>query len=104
VLPKNDMFTGAIGGLAYLDRLDIDGIATPVKDRTFAAVAYLNHTTWSFVPEYDFTGDNNGDDSYSIKVTKSFEKMERDPRIFFGAGRDAAKQNHYMAGIRWTMK
>src|ERR1043166_1421865 len=104
MLPKNDMFTGGIGAMAYLDRTDIDGINTPTKTRTFAAIAYLNHTTWSFVPEYDFSSQTGVDDSYSIKVTKSFEKMARDPRVFFGLGHDGFGNNSYLAGVRWTMK
>src|ERR1051325_2255061 len=39
VLPKSEMLTGAVGALAYLDRLDLDGVSAPLKGRSFGVLA-----------------------------------------------------------------
>ena len=50
-------------------------IAGTTTGRTLGAVAYLNRGEWSFIPEYDFNSNWTGEDSFSIKVSKSFAKM-----------------------------
>lgn len=99
MLPKNDMFTGAVGAIAYMDRFNaaVGGLTT--RGRTLGAVAYLNRGEWNFIPEYDFNSNWTGGDNFSIKVSKSFAKMNRDPRVIVGA----AKHNSFVAGVRMTL-
>jgi hypothetical protein len=99
MLPKNDMFTGAVGAIAYMDRFNTAVGSFTTKGRSLGAVAYLNRGEWSFIPEYDFNSNWLGEDSFSIKVSKSFAKMNRDPRVIVGA----AKHNSFVAGVRMTL-
>jgi hypothetical protein len=105
-LPKNDMFTGAIGGILYWDQLSISGIPGNTSATTLGVLAYLNHETWGFIPEYDLASDWNGQAGVmSLKVSKGFVKMNRDPRIIFGLTHQNSTTNvpsstSYVAGVR----
>lgn len=104
VLPRNSMVTGAIGAIYYWNRFStMSTPATPsvsTDGGTFGAIAYLNRGTWSLIPEYDFNSDYTGEDSFSVKLSKSFKSFKHDPRVFFGF----AKHDRFMAGGRWTLK
>ena len=93
------MQLGAAGAIAYLDRFNTSVGNFTTKGRTLGAVAYLNRGEWSFIPEYDFNSNWAGEDSFSIKVSKRFAKMNRDPRVIVGA----AKHNSFVAGVRMTL-
>jgi hypothetical protein len=99
MLPANSMFTGAVGGIAYLDRFKTSTGDFVTKGRTLGLIGYLNHGTWSVIPEYDFDSDYVGEDSFSVKVAKSFANMKRDPRIILGA----SKHNSFVAGVRMKL-
>jgi hypothetical protein len=102
-LPKNDMFTGALAGILYWDQLSISGIPGNTSATTLGVLAYLNHETWGFIPEYDLASDWNGQDGVlSVKVSKGFANMRRDPRLIFG-GSWSGGFNTYVAGARLTL-
>jgi hypothetical protein len=104
VLPKNSMLSGALGAIYYWDRFSTMSTgATPsvsTDGGTFGAIAYLNHGSWSVIPEYDFNSDYTGEDGFSVKLSKSFKSFSHDPRIFFGF----AKHDRFMAGGRWMLR
>jgi hypothetical protein len=104
VLPKNSMVTGALGAIYYWDRFSTMATAgNPSVSNdggTFGAIAYLNRGSWSMIPEYDFNSDYTGEDTFSVKLSKSFKSFKHDPRIFFGY----AKHDRFMAGGRWTLR
>jgi hypothetical protein len=110
-LPKNDMFMGAIGGILYWDQFKASGSTVTNSATTLGILAYLNHETWGFIPEYDLASDwNNQAGVLSLKVSKSFVKMNRDPRIIFGVTHQnentttgQPSMTGYMAGVRWTL-
>lgn len=104
VLPKNSMVSGAIGAIYYWNRFStMSTPATPSVSNdggTFGAIAYLNRGSWSVIPEYDFNSDYTGEDTYSVKLSKSFKSFKHDPRLFFGF----AKHDRFVAGGRWMLK
>ena len=104
VLPKNSMFTGAIGAIMYMNRFStIETSTTPsvsTDGNTFGVLAYLNRGSWGLIPEYDFNSDYVGEDSFSLKLSKRFATMKGDPRIMVGF----AKHDRFLAGGRWTLR
>jgi len=102
-LPKNDMFTGAIGGILYWDQFKATGSTITTSGTTFGVLASLQHDTWTLIPEYDLASDWNGQQGVaSIKVGKSFTNMARDPRIIFGYTHTNGN-NSFLTGARLTL-